>query len=189
MQVKETSLPGVIEIIPRRFGDDRGFFSEVYNATAYAGEGIDAVFVQDNHSLSRDVGVVRGLHFQSPPHAQAKLVRVGAGRVLDVAVDIRVGSPHYGQWTAVELSAEAGNQLYVPEGFLHGFATLEPDSQLLYKCSDFYAPECDGAVRFNDPDIGIDWGFDISTATLSDKDANAPLLADFTSPFVYEETP
>ncbi|MCV6596806.1 MAG: dTDP-4-dehydrorhamnose 3,5-epimerase [Mangrovicoccus sp.] len=186
MQVKETSLPGVIEVIPPRFGDDRGFFSEVFNADKYAQIGIDVPFVQDNHSLSRDVGVVRGLHFQSPPHAQDKLVRVGAGRVLDVAVDIRVGSPHYGKWVAVELSAEAGNQLFIPAGFLHGFATLEPNSELLYKCSAFYSPECDGAVRFDDPDIGIDWGVDLSNVTLSDKDAKAPLLADFKSPFTYE---
>ncbi|MCR9087130.1 MAG: dTDP-4-dehydrorhamnose 3,5-epimerase [Rhodobacteraceae bacterium] len=185
MQVIETSLPDVIELVPPRFGDDRGFFSEVYNAQTFASAGIATVFVQDNHSLSRDVGVVRGLHFQAPPHAQAKLVRVGAGRVLDVAVDIRVGSPHYGKWAAVELSAEVGNQVFIPEGFLHGFATLEPDSQLLYKCSDFYAPDCDGAVRFDDPEIGIDWGFDTSAATLSDKDARAPLFADFESPFVY----
>lgn len=185
MQVIETPLPDVLELIPARFGDDRGFFSEVYNVKTLAAAGIDAVFVQDNHSLSRDSGVVRGLHFQAPPHAQAKLVRVGAGRVLDVAVDVRVGSPSYGKWTAVELSAEAGNQLFIPAGFLHGFATLEPNCELLYKCSDLYAPDCDGAVRFDDPEIGIDWGFDISTATLSDKDARAQGFADFISPFVY----
>ncbi|MEM1360444.1 MAG: dTDP-4-dehydrorhamnose 3,5-epimerase [Pseudomonadota bacterium] len=186
MQINETALPGVIEFIPKRFGDDRGFFSEVYNANVMADAGISTVFVQDNHSLSRDVGTVRGLHFQSPPHAQAKLVRVGAGRVLDVAVDIRQGSPTYGDWVAVELSADLGNQLYVPTGFLHGFATLVPNSQLLYKCSDFYAPDCDGAVRFDDPDIGIDWGIDTSKVILSGKDAKAPLLAEFASPFAYE---
>lgn len=186
MQVEETRLPGVLIVTPRRFGDDRGFFSEVYNRAAYGAAGIDIDFVQDNHSLSRDVGVVRGLHFQTPPHAQAKLVRVGAGRVVDVAVDIRKGSPHYGQWVSVELSAEAGNQLFVPAGFLHGFAVLEPNSELLYKCSDFYAPDCDGAVRFDDPDLGIDWGLDPATAILSAKDAAAPLLRDFDSPFTYE---
>ena len=186
MEIVKTELPGVVMLTPRRFGDARGFFSEVYNRNAYAGFGIDVEFVQDNHSLSREVGVVRGLHFQSPPHAQAKLVRVGAGRVLDVAVDIRRGSPTYGRWVGVELSAEAGNQLYIPVGFLHGFAVLEPNSELLYKCSDFYAPDCDGAVRFDDPDIGIDWGIDPKAAILSDKDAKAPFLKDFVSPFVYE---
>ena len=186
MEIVKTELPGVLMLTPRRFGDARGFFSEVYNRNAYAGFGIDVEFVQDNHSLSREVGVVRGLHFQSPPHAQAKLVRVGAGRVLDVAVDIRRGSPTYGRWVGVELSADAGNQLYIPVGFLHGFAVLEPNSELLYKCSDFYAPDCDGAVRFDDPDIGIDWGIDPKAAILSDKDAHAPLLKDFVSPFVYE---
>ena len=189
MEIVKTELPGVVMLTPRRFGDARGFFSEVYNRDAYAGLGIDVEFVQDNHSLSREVGVVRGLHFQSPPHAQAKLVRVGAGRVLDVAVDIRRGSPTYGRWVGVELSAEAGNQLYIPAGFLHGFAVLEPNSELLYKCSDFYAPDCDGAVRFDDPDIGIDWGIDTATATLSDKDAKAPYLKDFQSPFRYEAMP
>jgi dTDP-4-dehydrorhamnose 3,5-epimerase len=186
VQVEQTSLPGVVKLTPRRFGDDRGFFSEVYNAAALAEHGIDVTFVQDNHSLSRQVGVVRGLHFQAPPHAQDKLVRVGAGRVLDVAVDIRRGSPHFGKWTAVELSAEAGNQLFIPKGFLHGFAVLEPDSELLYKCSDYYAPACDGAARFDDPDLGIDWGLDPATAILSAKDAAAPLFRDFDSPFVYE---
>ena len=186
MEIVKTELPGVVMLTPRRFGDARGFFSEVYNRNAYAGFGIDVEFVQDNHSLSREVGVVRGLHFQLPPHAQAKLVRVGAGRVLDVAVDIRRGSPTYGRWVGVELSADAGNQLYIPVGFLHGFAVLEPNSELLYKCSDFYAPDCDGAVRFDDPDIGIDWGIDPKAAILSDKDAKAPFLKDFVSPFVYE---
>jgi dTDP-4-dehydrorhamnose 3,5-epimerase len=186
VKVEETKLPGVLLVTPKRFGDDRGFFSEVYNKNAYVAAGIDVEFVQDNHSLSRDVGVVRGLHFQAPPHAQDKLVRVGAGRVIDVAVDIRKGSPTFGEWVAVELSAEEGNQLFIPKGFLHGFATLEPNSELLYKCSDFYSPECDGAVRFDDPEIGIDWGIDTSNVTLSAKDDAAPLLKDFDSPFTFE---
>lgn len=187
MQVETTRLPGVVVLTPRRFEDSRGFFSEVYNSDTLRQHGIDVAFVQDNHSLSRPVGTVRGLHFQSPPRAQDKLVRVGAGRVIDVAVDIRKGSPTYGDWVAVELSAELGNQIFIPKGFLHGFATLEPNSELLYKCSDTYAPDCDGAVRFDDPDIGIDWGIDMQTALLSDKDAAAPFLKDFDSPFVYEE--
>lgn len=187
MDIQQTALPGVVIVTPRRFGDDRGFFSEVYNRTAYDAAGIGVEFVQDNHSLSRQKHVVRGLHFQAPPHAQDKLVRVGRGRILDVAVDIRQGSPHFGKWVGVELSAEEGNQLFIPKGFLHGFATLEPDCEVLYKCSDFYAPECDGGVRFDDPDIGIDWGFDPGLAILSEKDAKAPTLKDFVNPFHYED--
>ncbi len=148
--------------------------------------GIDTDFVQDNHSVSAAVNTVRGLHFQSPPHAQAKLVRCGRGRLFDVAVDIRKGSPTFGQWVGYELSFENGQQLLIPEGFLHGFATHEPDTEIIYKCSDYYAPECDGAVRFDDPDLGIDWGLG-GDAILSDKDANAPLMAQFDSPFIYGE--
>ena len=150
---------------------------------ADAGLGFD--FVQDNHSLSTDAGTLRGLHFQSPPHAQAKLVRCGRGRLLDVAVDIRKGSPTYGSWVGVELSFENGLQVLVPEGFLHGFVTREPDTEIVYKCTDHYAPDCDGAVRFDDPDIGIDWGIDTAAAVLSAKDEAAPLLKDFKSPFTY----
>lgn len=184
--IDKTSLPDVLILTPRRFGDDRGWFSEVWNRETLRKAGIDVDFVQDNHSLSRPVGTVRGLHYQAPPHAQDKLVRCGAGRVLDVAVDVRKGSPSYGKWVAVELSAENGKQLFIPKGFLHGFATLEPNSELLYKCSDVYAPECDGSVRFDDPDIGIDWGVDLSQAILSDKDRKAQSFADFNSPFIYE---
>lgn len=186
MQVEKTELPGVLTLTPRRFGDARGWFSEVWNKESFSANGINTEFVQDNHSYSRDVGTVRGLHFQSPPHAQAKLVRCGRGRVFDVAVDIRKGSPTYGKWVGVELSAENGKQLLIPTGFLHGFVTREPDSELLYKCSDLYAPDCDGAVRFDDPDIHIDWGIEAGSAILSDKDRNAPLLRDFATPFVYE---
>lgn len=171
---------------PRRFGDDRGFFSEVWNYNVLKAKGIDINFVQDNHSLSRPAGTVRGLHFQSPPHAQDKLVRCGAGVVFDVAVDARLGSPTYGKWVGVELSAENGKQLLIPRGFLHGFVTRVPSSELLYKCSDVYAPECDGAVRFDDPDLAIDWGIDPSSAVLSVKDKNAQSFADFQSPFVFE---
>lgn len=189
MQIETTKLSGVLILTPRRFGDARGWFSEVWNRDTLAKHGIDYEFVQDNHSYSAAVGTVRGLHFQSPPHAQAKLVRCGRGRVFDVAVDIRLGSPTYGQWVGEELSAENGKQLLIPAGFLHGFATRAPDSELLYKCSDVYAPDCDGAVRFDDPDIGIDWGVDSATATLSEKDARAPLLRNFQSPFRYEAQP
>jgi dTDP-4-dehydrorhamnose 3,5-epimerase len=186
MTIEETSLPGVMVLTPRRFGDARGWFSEVWNQQTLAAAGIHYDFVQDNHSYSRDVGTVRGLHFQSPPHAQTKLVRCGRGAVLDVAVDIRKGSPTYGKWLSVELSADNGKQLLIPAGFLHGFATILPDSELLYKCSDVYAPDCDGAVRFDDPDFGIDWGLDPARAILSDKDSAAPLFKDFSSPFTYE---
>lgn len=185
MQIDTTSLPGVLILTPRRFGDARGWFSEVWNRRTLAAQGIDIDFVQDNHSLSRAAGTVRGLHFQTPPHAQAKLVRCGRGRVFDVAVDVRKGSPTFGQWTGAELSPENGRQLLIPAGFLHGFVTREPDSELLYKCSDVYAPDCDGAVRFDDPDLGIDWGIDPGSAILSDKDRAAPLFRNFATPFVY----
>lgn len=187
LDITTTKLPGVLVLTPKRFEDSRGFFSEVYNQNVLANYGIDTVFVQDNHSLSRDVGIVRGLHFQSPPHAQDKLIRVGAGVVFDVAVDIRTGSPTYGKWVGVELSAENGKQLLIPKGFLHGFVTREPNSELLYKCSDVYAPKCDGAVLFSDTDIGIDWGLDPHNAILSEKDKDAQNFAEFESPFTWEQ--
>jgi dTDP-4-dehydrorhamnose 3,5-epimerase len=186
MTVEDTSLPGVKLITPRRFGDDRGFFAETFSARRYAEAGIARDWVQDNHSLSRRAGTVRGLHFQAPPHAQAKLVRCGRGSLFDVAVDIRKGSPTYGRWVGYQLSEANGRQLFIPEGFLHGFATLTDDTEVVYKCSDYYAPDCDGAVRFDDPAIGIDWGVDLSGAVLSPKDAAAPVLADLKNPFVYE---
>ncbi len=187
MKIDQTKLPGVLILTPQRFNDARGFFSESWSAAQMAEAGLQYDFVQDNHSLSEAVGTVRGLHFQAPPHAQAKLVRCGRGRFFDVAVDIRKGSPTFGQWTGVELSFENGKQQLVPHGFLHGFATLEPDTEIIYKCDDYYAPDCDGAVRFDDPNIGVDWNIDLKKAILSDKDAAAPYLRDFDSPFVYEE--
>ena len=188
LTVEATALDGVFVLTPRRFGDDRGFFSETWNARRMAEHGLDLDFVQDNQSLSRAAGTVRGLHYQAPPHAQDKLVRCGRGRLIDVAVDARRGSPTFGQWLAVELSAETGRQLFVPKGFLHGFATLEPETEILYKCTDYYAPESDGAVRFDDPDLAIDWGIAPGRAILSEKDARAPLWRDWVSPFVYEGT-
>lgn len=185
MQIEDTPLEGVRILTPRRFGDARGFFSESWSRRVLEEQGITLDFVQDNHSVSEAVGTVRGLHFQSPPHAQDKLVRCGRGALFDVAVDVRRGSPTYGQWFGIELSAENGRQLLVPKGFLHGFVTRAPGTEIIYKCTDYYAPECDGAVRFDDPAIGIDWGI-AGAATLSDKDAAAPLLADFDSPFVWE---
>jgi len=187
--IDPTKLAGVFLVTPRRFGDSRGFFSESWSRKSLADHGIDLDFVQDNHSMSREVGTVRGLHFQLPPHAQGKLVRCGRGRLFDVAVDIRRGSPTFGEWVGEELSFENGKQLLIPAGFLHGFVTLEPDTEIIYKCTDYYAPECDGAIRFDDPDIGVDWGIAPEQAILSDKDASAPFLKDFNSPFTYEPNP
>lgn len=186
MKSELTSLSGVVLLTPRRFGDHRGFFAETYSHRAYSEVGIDINFVQDNHSLSSEAGTVRGLHFQAPPAAQAKLVRCGRGAIFDVAVDIRKGSPTYGQWVGYELSADNGAQLFIPAGFAHGFATLKPDSEIVYKCSDYYAPQTEGAVRWDDPAIGIDWPLSCDPI-LSDKDAVAPLLSAFESPFLYEE--
>ena len=186
MQIEQTSLPGVVILTPARFGDARGFFSESWSRRRLAEAGIDIDFVQDNHSVSARAGTLRGLHFQSPPHAQAKLVRCGRGALYDVAVDIRRGSATYGQWVGVELSAENGRQLLIPAGFLHGFVTRADDTEIVYKCSDYYAPDCDGAVRFDDPDLAIDWGIDAASAVLSPKDLAAERFADFQSPFVYE---
>jgi dTDP-4-dehydrorhamnose 3,5-epimerase len=176
----------MILIKPKRHGDHRGFFAETYSRRQYGDLGIKIEFVQDNHSLSREVGTLRGLHFQAPPHAQAKLVRSGRGAIFDVAVDIRRGSPTYGQWEGYKLSAENGEQLYIPVGFAHGFVTLEPDSEIVYKCSDYYAPETEGAILWNDPDIGIDWPTD-ADPILSEKDAVAPLLSELESPFIFGE--
>ncbi|MBN8291142.1 dTDP-4-dehydrorhamnose 3,5-epimerase [Rhodobacter sp. NTK016B] len=186
VQIDSTKLPGVLVVTPRRFGDARGFFSETWNRKALEGAGVTLPeFVQDNHSFSTAKGTLRGLHYQSPPHAQGKLVRCGRGSLLDVAVDGRKGSPTYGQWVAEELSYENGRQLWIPAGFLHGFVTLEPDTEIIYKCTDHYAPECDGAVRFDT--VGIDWGFDAETAVLSDKDAAATPFADWQSPFEWND--
>ena len=185
MQIEDTALPGIKVLTPKRFGDARGFFSESWNRRVLEEHGITLDFVQDNHSVSEAVGTVRGLHFQAPPAAQDKLVRCGQGALFDVAVDVRKGSPTYGQWFGIELTAKNGKQLLVPKGFLHGFVTRAPHTEIIYKCTDYYAPECDGAVRFDDPAIGIDWGID-GDAILSGKDAAAPLLADFDSPFIWE---
>lgn len=176
--VEKTKLDGVLILEPRRFHDERGFFCESWNENRLADLGLDLNFVQDNHSLSHDVGTVRGLHYQSPPHAQDKLVRCGRGRILDVAVDIRRDSPTFKQWVAVELSFDNGRQLLVPKGFAHGFATLEPMSEIIYKCTDFYAPECDRAIQFDDPDIAVEWGITRGAALISDKDRAAPPLKD-----------
>lgn len=183
LNVEETALPEVKRLIPKRFGDSRGFFSETWNAQRMRDAGLHLHFVQDNHSYSARAGTVRGLHYQAPPMAQAKLVRVARGAIRDVAVDVRRGSPTYGHWVAEELSAENGVQLLVPRGFLHGFITLVPDTDVLYKVDAPYSAACDGAVRFDDPDLGIEWGIDPRLAVLSEKDARAPYFRGFITPF------
>ncbi|MBU2937394.1 MULTISPECIES: dTDP-4-dehydrorhamnose 3,5-epimerase [Pacificibacter] len=183
--IEKTLLNGVFIITPPRFGDHRGFFGESWNKAALSRAGlILPEFVQDNHSLSHGIGTVRGLHFQSPPHAQGKLVRCGRGRIFDVAVDVRKGSPTYGKWIGEELSFENGKQLWIPEGFLHGFMTLAPDSEIVYKCTDHYAPECDGTVKWDS--CGIEWPLDGIIPAISEKDEKAQSFAEFLTPFVYE---
>ena len=184
MQVEKTPLPGVLILTPRRFGDARGWFMETFSAPQMAAAGIAIDWVQDNQSFSVAKGTLRGLHYQSPPRAQDKLVRCTRGAILDVAVDFREGSPTFGKWVGVELTAENVRQLLVPKGFLHGFVTLTEGTEVQYKCSDTYAPDCDGAVRWDDPQIGIDWG--VTAPVLSDKDTKAPLLADAPRPFRWE---
>lgn len=184
-EFRRLAIPEVIEVMPPKFGDHRGFFSEVYKQSAFEGAGLSIEWMQDNQSFSAERGTVRGLHFQAPPFAQAKLVRVLRGAVYDVAVDIRADSPTYGQWVGVELSSEKWNQLFVPVGFAHCFMTLTPDVEVFYKVSAPYSRESEGAIRWNDPDLAIAWP-DAGNAVLSDKDAAAPLFRDFVSPFSYE---
>lgn len=184
MEFEPTKLAGVFLVKPRRFGDDRGFFSETFRQNLFAHEtGADVAFVQDNFSYSAHRGTVRGLHYQAPPFAQGKLVRCSRGEVMDVAVDTRPRSPTYGQHVSAILSAENGHQLWVPEGFLHGFATLVDDCDVAYKVTNYYNGECDGNVMWNDPELGIDWGIKNDEAVLSDKDKKAPLFADWHNPF------
>lgn len=185
VSIADPAIPEVKLIRPRRHGDGRGFFVETYSRKALAACGIHDVFVQDNHSRSAAVGTVRGLHFQAPPFAQAKLLRCSAGRLLDVAVDIRRGSPTFGRHVAVELSAENGWQLLVPAGFAHGFATLEPATDIQYKVTADYSAEHDMGLLWNDPALAIAWPVGASDAVLSDKDRRQPCLADLVSPFVY----
>jgi dTDP-4-dehydrorhamnose 3,5-epimerase len=182
MQLISTPIPGLVEIEPRVFGDDRGYFFESYSETAFKEMGIEHNFVQDNQSMSNK-GVLRGLHFQAPPFAQGKLVRVIKGAVLDVALDIRLGSPTYGQHHKVLLTGENKKMFWVPPGFAHGFATLEDGTIFSYKCSNLYAPSSEGSVLWNDPDLGIDWN--ISDPKLSEKDMQAPSFSDLRSPFKY----
>ncbi len=176
-------------IKPRRFGDDRGWFMETYSVAAMEKHGITDVFVQDNQSYSAFAGTLRGLHFQRPPHAQAKLVRCVRGSIRDYAVDVRKGSPTYGQYVAATLTAEGGEQLYVPVGFAHAFVTLEDHTEVAYKVTDIYAPDCDGGIAWNDETVGIDWPLPTSGPVLSDKDKALPTFAEFDSPFEYNGIP
>lgn len=177
MLVIETDIPEVKRVVPRRFGDDRGWFSETFRADTLAEAGIDVAFVQDNQSFSAQSGTVRGLHFQTQPMAQAKLVRVLAGCVYDVAVDLRRGAPSYGRHVGVRLDAQGGEQLFVPVGFAHGFCTLEPNTMIAYKVSAYYSRENDANLAWDDPELGIDWPVKAGEAVLSDKDKQAPRFA------------
>ena len=180
----DTALPGVCIVEPQVFGDQRGYFMETYNKQAFAEIGITAEFVQDNQSFTATKGVLRGIHFQNAPYAQAKLVRVTRGAVMDVAVDLRKGSPTYRRWVAVELSAENKRMLFIPRGFGHGFKTLTDDVEFCYKVDHLYSRECDRGIRFNDPAIGVDWG-EVTESLLSQKDTTAPLLADSDCNFIF----
>lgn len=185
MDIVATPIPDLMIITPPRFGDQRGFFSESWNKTKLVEAGVELPeFVQDNHSMSHEIGTVRGLHFQAPPHAQGKLVRCGRGRIFDVGLDVRTGSPTYGKWFGLELSFENGKQLWIPAGFLHGFMTLEADSEIIYKCTDHYSPECDGAVKWDS--CGIEWPIENLAPVISEKDEKAQAFSEFVSPFEYK---
>ncbi len=184
MDFESTALSGVFLIKPKRFMDDRGYFSETFRQNLFQnGTGACVDFVQDNFSYSKHRGTIRGLHYQAPPHAQGKLVRCMRGQILDVAVDARMGSPTYGKHVSALLSEDNGHQLWVPAGFLHGFATLVDNSEVAYKVTDYYAQDCDGNVLWNDPDLAINWGITPDQAILSEKDHQAPYFRDWNSPF------
>jgi len=187
MDVTSLAIPEVRLIKPVKHGDRRGFFSETYNREAFTAAGMDVDFVQDNHSLSAEAGTLRGLHFQVPPRAQAKLLRVVRGAVFDVAVDLRWGSPSYGRHVSATISAAAWNQIFIPAGFAHGFCTLEPDTEVLYKVSDLYAPEAEQGLAWNDPALAIDWPVEAEAAILSARDREWPRLKDLSRVFQYDQ--
>jgi dTDP-4-dehydrorhamnose 3,5-epimerase len=178
MQIELLEIPDILLVQPTKHGDQRGFFSETFRADVFVAHGVEAAFVQDNHVHSMQKGVLRGLHFQAPPHAQGKLVRCTRGAILDVGVDIRVGSPSYGGHVAVELSAANWRQLWLPPGFAHGYVTLVDDCEVIYKVTDYYAPECDRGIAWDDPKLMINWRLSASEVILSDKDRRQPRLAD-----------
>lgn len=187
MKITPLAIPDVLLIAPVRHGDERGWFSETFRQSALDEAGFKGGgFVQDNHVRSTTRGIVRGLHFQRPPLGQAKLLRCARGAIFDVAVDIRVGSPTYGQWVGAELSADNALQLLVPEGFAHGYCTLTDECEVLYKVTGYYAPQAEGTLRFNDPALAIDWTIPEAELSANARDAAAPLLADLASPYVYE---
>ena len=182
-EIAGLAIDAVRLIRPRRFPDSRGYFAETWNRLGFAEAGIDVAFVQDNYSRSRSAGTIRGLHYQRPPKAQAKLVRVSRGAIFDVAVDLRRGSPTFGKHVSVNLSAEEGSQLFLPAGFAHGFCTLEPDTEVAYKISELYSPEHDAGILWNDPDLGIEWPLEGRIPVMSDRDQKLPRLAEIEAPF------
>lgn len=184
MRIERTRFPGLCVVHPDVFGDERGYFMESYNAERYAEHGIDNVFVQDNHAMSMKKNVLRGLHFQTPPFAQSKLVRVALGSVWDVAVDLRKGSPTFGEWRAVELSEENKKMFFISKGFAHGYLTLSDNTIVQYKVDAYYSPEHDSGIAWNDPDLGIDWP--LQDPVLSEKDGKLQFFGDFESPFIYD---
>jgi dTDP-4-dehydrorhamnose 3,5-epimerase len=186
MDIRKFKIPDIALIIPKRFGDARGYFSEIWSDYLFREKVADVAFVQDNQSKSTKKGTVRGLHFQKPPFAQGKLVRVVRGSILDIAVDIRTGSPNYGRHVAVKLDAIEGAQLWVPPGFLHGFCTLEDSTEVFYKVTAYYSANHDAGVFWNDPALGIDWPVDVASAVLSEKDQRLPRLSDLPDLFAYE---
>lgn len=183
LEAKSLELEGVMLFRPKKFIDARGYFIETFNTRSFAEAGAEGVFVQDNQSLTLKAGTIRGLHFQRPPEAQAKLVRVLRGSIFDVAVDLRCGSPSYGRWCAATLTGDGGEQLFVPRGFAHGFCTLEPDTEVAYKVDSFYAPSWDAGLRWDDPDLAIPWPVQRADAVISEKDAGLPFFKAFVSPF------
>jgi dTDP-4-dehydrorhamnose 3,5-epimerase len=187
MEVHPTKISGVLLLKPRYFHDARGYFVETYNAHAARAAGLQADFVQDNQARSLKRGTVRALHFQAPPKAQAKLVHVLRGRIYDVAVDLRIGSPSYGKWIAATLTAEGGEQIFIPRGFAHGYCTLEADSEVAYKVDEYHAPEYEAGIAWDDPALAIGWPIAAAEAVLSDKDRRLPRFADFVSPFRYHD--
>ena len=187
IELKSLAIDDIKILVPKRFRDDRGFFSETYNKRDFAEAGIELDFVQDNHSFSTQTGTVRGLHYQSPPYAQAKLVRAVRGAAFDVVVDIRKGSPTFGHWVGATISAENWHQILVPVGFAHGFSTLEPNTEIVYKASNFYSPEHDLGIFWNDPALAIDWPIGNDQAVLSERDQRQPALGQIQTPFVFGE--
>jgi dTDP-4-dehydrorhamnose 3,5-epimerase len=185
-EVRPLGLEGVVEILPKKHGDQHGFFSETWNRRSLSEFGIDLDFVQDNHTFSEKVGTLRGLHFQTPPQAQDKLVRVMRGAIFDIAVDIRGGSPQFGRWIGLEISAEKWNQIFIPKGFAHGFVTLQPDTEVIYKVTNYYSPRHDRAIRYDDPAFAIEWPHLPMPFELSEKDQAAPFSGDVDTEFTYQ---